>query len=59
MKALLEYYVSRVLLEKMTVTHLVSKFPTFYQTITYTDVQNSPPQNRVLNPMYQVHLLRS
>ena len=28
MKALLEYYVSRVLLEKMTVTHLVGKFST-------------------------------
>jgi len=59
MKALLEYYVSRVLLEKMTVTHLVSKCPTLYQTITYTDVQKSAPQNRFLNPMNQVHLLTS
>lgn len=56
MKALLEYYVSRVLLEKMAVTHLVSKFPTLYETMTYTDVQKSPPQNRVLNPTNQVHL---
>jgi len=38
MKALLEYYVSRVLLEKMTVTRPVSKGPTLYQTITYTEV---------------------
>lgn len=53
MKALLEYYVSRVLLEKMTVTHLVGKFPTLYGTVTYTDVQKSPPNNHVLNPINQ------
>jgi hypothetical protein len=58
MNALLEYYVSGVLLKKMTVTHLVSKFPTLYETVTYTDIQKSPPKNRVLKAMNQVHLLK-
>jgi hypothetical protein len=44
MKALQEHYVSRVLLEKITVTHLVSKLPTLYGIITYIDIQNSPPK---------------
>ena len=37
MKALHEYYVSRIILDKMTVTHVVSKFLTLYEAITYTD----------------------
>lgn len=58
MKTLLEYYVSRVILDKMAVIHLVSKFPTLYETVTYTDFQNRPPKNRVFNPINQVHLLK-
>jgi hypothetical protein len=42
----------------MVVIHLVSKFPTLYETVTYTDFQKSPPKNRVLNPINQVHLLK-
>jgi hypothetical protein len=46
---------SRVLREKLTVTHLVKKFPSFYGTRWFITVYKCPPLVPILNEMNTVH----